>query len=84
MTRTNPCKGREAGCTADPKPGATRCDNCKRAHNERERARRKSRRKAHRCTVCGARAVVVNGVALATCQLHREYFAERSALQRVY
>lgn len=73
--RNNPCKGREAGCTGD---GSPRCENCRLIHNERERTRRQARRQACRCTVCGSKAVKVNGIALSTCAVHREYYSERA------
>jgi len=78
MTRENPCKGRESGCTADCEEGG-RCDNCRAAHNARETARRAERKAAGKCTVCGAKGVVVNGVRLTVCKTHREYYRVRAA-----
>lgn len=77
MSRANPCKGREAGCTADCEAGS-RCANCRRRHNARETARRIERKARRRCTACGAKAVKVGGQPLTTCQTHREYYAERA------
>ena len=77
-TRLNPCKGHEAGCTGRLRLGETRCKNCKALHNARERERRKARREACQCRVCGEPAIVVNGVALSTCPVHREYYSERA------
>ena len=79
VSRANPCKGREAGCTADCEAGG-RCANCRRLHNARETARRVERKARRRCTACGARAAKVGGQVLTTCQTHREYYAERARL----
>lgn len=77
--RNNPCKGRETGCTADPAPGCSRCDHCRRIHNEREAARRKARRKAFACWVCGADAEeTAPGVFACTCAVHASYRAARA------
>jgi hypothetical protein len=79
-TRNNPCKGHEVGCTADPAPGARRCDNCRAVHNAREAKRRELRRKHCLCWVCGAEARVLDGVYLATCEQHASYSTDvRSA-----
>lgn len=75
--RANPCKGREAGCTADCDEGG-RCDHCRAVHNRRETARRAERKAAQRCTVCGAKAARVGGQSLTTCPAHRAYYAERA------
>ena len=79
MSRANPCKGRELGCTADCPEGG-RCDPCRKAHNARETARRQARKAARRCTVCGRKAARVGGQALTTCPTHREYYATRARL----
>lgn len=79
MSRNNPCKGREAGCTAKVKPGASRCANCKAAHNAREAARRAARRKECQCWVCGADSLVVGGVYQPTCAAHVHYRRDVSA-----
>jgi aerobic-type carbon monoxide dehydrogenase small subunit (CoxS/CutS family) len=56
-----------------------RCAECRLAHNAREAARRKARRTAALCTVCGAKAVTVDGEPLSTCKAHREYYRTRAA-----
>ena len=76
MSRNNPCRGRELGCTADPAPGCSRCESCKAVHNAREAKRREQRRKSCACWVCGAEAAQVNGVYLATCPVHASYRAD--------
>lgn len=68
--------GFESGTALD---GGARCDECRRAHNAREAARRAERKAAGRCTVCGERAVRVEGEPLATCTTHREYYRARAA-----
>lgn len=68
--------GRCKDCPSEDLVGA-RCETCRVEHNAREVTRRKARRKARQCSVCGGKAAVVDGVALATCQTHREYFATR-------
>lgn len=70
--RSNPCKGREVGCTGN---GTPRCENCRLIHNARERRRRVARRKGCLCWVCGATARVVDGVYQATCKAHSGYSA---------
>lgn len=77
--RSNPCKGRYDGCTADPPKARKMCDNCRTEHNRRAAARRAALKAARRCTVCGARAAVVGGEPLNTCDEHREYFRARAA-----
>lgn len=72
--RENECRGRYAGCTADPPAGKRMCDNCRAEHNRRAADRRAALKAARRCTVCGARAAVVGGEPLNTCAEHREYF----------
>jgi hypothetical protein len=79
--RENPCAGRYAGCTAD-NGDARMCDNCRAEHNRRERGRRAALRAAAKCTVCGGRAVVVDGKALSTCKVHREYYRARAESNR--
>jgi hypothetical protein len=81
VSRNNPCKGREAGCTANPKPGESRCKVCRAAHNAREAARRAARRAECKCWVCGAEARLVGGVYQATCEVHQHYRREVSASQ---
>lgn len=76
-SRANPCKGREAGCTADCDEGG-RCGNCRAAHNARETARRQARKARRQCRVCGAKAATVGGEPLTTCPTHRAYYAERA------
>jgi hypothetical protein len=71
--------GRCKDCAEPALEDAARCAECRVAHNARETARRKARRKAALCTVCGAKAVTVDGVALTTCKLHREYYRARAA-----
>ena len=79
--RENPCAGRYAGCTAD-NGDARMCDNCRAEHNRRERERRAALRDAGKCTVCGKPAVKVDGIKLATCAEHREYFRARAESSR--
>lgn len=69
--------GRCKDCASEDLVGA-RCKACRAAHNEREANRREARRKAARCTVCGAKAVLVDGAPLATCKVHREYYRARA------
>lgn len=71
--------GRCKDCAEPALEDAARCDECRVAHNAREARRRKARRKAGECTVCGASAVVVDGEPLATCKVHREYYRARQA-----
>lgn len=71
-TRSNPCKGREVGCTGNASP---RCENCRLIHNAREAARRAARKAARKCVVCGKRAVM----GLTVCAVHREYYRARAA-----
>lgn len=66
-------------CPDPPAPGKRRCKPCAKAHSAREADRRAQRREAGKCTVCGARAVKVGGVALTTCAEHREYYRARAA-----
>ncbi len=71
--------GRCKECAAPALEGMHRCAECRTAHNAREAARRKARRKAGVCTVCGAKAVLVDGATLTTCKTHREYYRERAS-----
>lgn len=71
-------RGRCKDCSANAIEGLQRCEDCRAAHNAREAERRAERRDAAKCWVCGQRAVVVNGQALSTCKIHREYFAARA------
>ena len=71
--------GRCKDCAEPALEGAARCDTCRKAHNARESARRAERKDAGKCTVCGERAVKVDGVRLSTCETHREYFRARAA-----
>jgi len=80
VTRNNNrCRGRERGCTAYPKPGESRCQNCKAAHNAREAARRAARRATCKCWVCGDDAMLVRGVFAKTCEEHEHYRRDVSA-----
>lgn len=79
MIRNNPCKGRYAGCTADPPHDHGKCDSCRAVHNANEAARRAARKAEGNCVVCGARAVKVDGESLTTCKTHREYYRARAA-----
>lgn len=80
--RQNPCRRHYAGCTADPPKGATTCDGCRLEHNRRAAERRAELAASGKCTVCGARAARVDGETLATCPIHREYFATRAVAAR--
>lgn len=74
--------GRCKDCS-NPADGA-RCDACRVAHNAREATRRADRKAAGKCTVagCSKRARRVDGVTLATCAEHGEYFRARAAASR--
>lgn len=78
----NPCKGREDGCTQDPPVDGGRCDSCRALHNAREASRRAERKAAAKCTVCGGRAVVLDGAPLTLCKTHREYYRARDEAYR--
>ncbi len=41
--------------------------------------RRLELKKAHRCVVCGLKAVVKNGVPMTVCRKHRKYYQTRMA-----
>jgi hypothetical protein len=71
--------GRCKDCAEPALDGMQRCAVCRVAHNAREAKRRKARRKAGECTVCGAKAIVVDGWTLSTCETHREYYRARAA-----
>lgn len=73
--------GRCKDCASEDLVGA-RCATCRAAHNERESKRRKARRKAGTCTVCGSPAAVVGGEPLTVCKVHREYYRRRDAAAR--
>ena len=65
-------------CGAAPTPGERRCKGCKTAHNAREAARRKARKRKGLCRVCGAPGARSEaGETLSTCPRHREYYAAR-------
>lgn len=70
--------GRCKDCAEPAAEGSVRCDGCRVEHNNREAARRKERRRAKQCRVCGAKAVVVDGEPLSTCRVHRAYYVERA------
>jgi hypothetical protein len=71
--------GRCRECAEPALEGMHRCAECRVAHNAREAARRKARRKAGQCTVCGAKATVVDGEPRSTCKVHGEYYRARAA-----
>ena len=79
---TNRCKGRYAGCTADPPEGRSKCDSCNAEHNRRGAARREALKTAGKCVVCGAKAATVSGVTLTVCKVHREYYRARDEAAR--
>lgn len=70
--------GRCKDCASTDLVGA-RCAACAAAHSAREAVRRAERKAAGKCTVCGERAVRVDGQTLTTCKAHREYFRARAA-----
>ena len=77
MKRANPCRGRYAGCTADPS-GRGMCESCAAKHAAKTAAKRADRERKRLCRYCGEPAAIVNGAAIGTCALHREYYAERA------
>jgi len=77
-TRSGWYPGRCREC-AEPATEGARCADCRVAHNAREAERRRARKAAGACTVCGERAVRVDGVRLTTCAVHREYYRARAA-----
>lgn len=54
------------------------CDACAATHARQAADKRAARKRRRECHVCGAAAVVINGVALTTCPAHRDYYAERA------
>lgn len=79
-TRSGWYPGRCKDCASTDLVGA-RCAECSAAHNAREAARRAERKADGKCTVCGERAVRVDGGALTTCKAHREYYRARAAAE---
>lgn len=75
-------EGRCKDCANPALEDSARCDGCRIEHNARETARRKARKKAALCRVCGTKAVVVDGEALSTCRTHRAYYIERGRAAR--
>jgi hypothetical protein len=78
LTRDNPCHYRYAGCGAAVAKGARCCETCRLEHARRAAEWRARCKRAKACTVCGARAVVVNGSPLTLCKVHREYYRARA------
>lgn len=76
--------GRCKDCGELAAPGKARCAEHATAHNAREATRRADRKAAGKCTVagCSKRARRVDGVTLATCAEHGEYFRARAAEAR--
>lgn len=62
-------------CSSPPLPDARRCRSCNDAHNERERERRRVRREAGLCVVCGDPAVRdAEGRFMSLCDEHRRAY----------
>jgi len=78
-----PCKGREHGCLGETEGGRARCRVCADVHAAREAERRRARRAASACWVCGQDvAIDPEGYQLTTCSAHARYFATRGRKAR--
>jgi hypothetical protein len=75
-------EGRCKDCAEPAIKNAARCEACRKEHNKVEARRRRERKEAGLCTVCGGKAIVVDGEPLTTCKTHREYYAERARAAR--